>query len=100
MLAVISDKKLGDFTTDVISANDYYPFGMTIKSRSFSSEEYRFGFNGKENDNNFGEGHLDFGEGHLDFGARIYNSRIGRWFATDPLQAMHIDLPIGSQLHF
>jgi len=55
-----------------------YPFGMTIESRSFVSEEYRFGFNGKENDK-------DFGEGHVDFGARIYDERNARFLSTDPL---------------
>jgi len=85
VLAVISDKKIlldSIFQADIVSANDYYPFGMTIESRSFVSEKYRFGFNGKENDK-------DFGEGHVDFGARVYDSKTGRWFATDPLQAKY-----------
>ena len=43
---------------------------------------YRYGFNGKENDNEVkGEGNS------LDFGARIYDSRIGRWLSLDPMQA-------------
>jgi RHS repeat-associated protein len=41
---------------------------------------YRFHFNGKETDNEvYGEGNA------LDFGARIYDSRLGRWHAVDPL---------------
>jgi RHS repeat-associated protein len=41
---------------------------------------YRFGFNGKEQDNEVkGQGNS------LDFGARIYDSRLGRWMSTDPL---------------
>ena len=41
---------------------------------------YRYGFNGKENDNEVkGEGNS------IDFGARIYDSRLGRWLSTDPL---------------
>jgi len=81
VLAVISDKKVlngSTFEADVVATNDYYPFGMTIASRTFQSEEYRFGFNGKENDK-------DFGTGYVDFGARVYDSETGRWFATDPL---------------
>jgi len=77
VLAVISDKKLGDFTADIIIANDYYPFGMTMKNRS-SSSGYRFGFNGKENDK-------DFGEGIQDYGFRLYDRRNSRFLSTDPL---------------
>jgi len=93
VLAVISDKKILNGTTfeaDIVSANDYYPFGMTIESRSFSSEEYRFGFNGKENDK-------DFGEGHVDFGARIYDSRTTRWLSQDPLA---YEMPAWSPYNF
>ncbi|MCF6133542.1 RHS repeat domain-containing protein, partial [Flavobacterium wongokense] len=43
-----------------------------------ASKDYRYGFNGKEKDDEVkGEGNS------LDFGARMYDSRIGRWFATD-----------------
>jgi RHS repeat-associated protein len=42
---------------------------------------YRYGFNGKEEDDEVkGAGNS------LDFGARIYDSRVGRWLTTDPLQ--------------
>ncbi|MDB5250687.1 MAG: repeat protein [Segetibacter sp.] len=42
---------------------------------------YRYGFNGKENDNELkGEGNS------LDYGDRIYDPRIGRWLSVDPLQ--------------
>lgn len=48
---------------------------------SSGSDNYRYGFNGKEND-------LELkGDGNsYDFGARMYDSRIGRWFAPDPLE--------------
>ena len=40
---------------------------------------YRFGFNGKEKDNE------TYGEGNAyDFGARIYDARLGRTFSIDP----------------
>jgi RHS repeat-associated protein len=51
---------------------------MQMPERNFSSNKYRYGFNGKENDK-------DISEGDLDFGARIYDSRLGRWLALDPL---------------
>lgn len=50
-----------------------------MQSRTIAQEDYRFGFNGKEND---GE---TYGIGNaLDFGARIYDSRLGRFFSVDP----------------
>ncbi len=43
---------------------------------------YRYGFNGKENDNE-----VKGGSGNqIDFGARVYDSRIGRFLSLDPLQ--------------
>jgi YD repeat-containing protein len=41
---------------DVQSANDYYPFGLTMSGRSVSTESYRYGFNGKEKDVDGAEG--------------------------------------------
>ncbi len=85
VLAVISDKKIlngNTFEADIVSANDYYPFGMTIALRMFQSEEYRFGFNGKENDK-------DFGEGIQDYGMRISDRRIARFLSMDPLTSFY-----------
>ncbi len=57
---------------------------MVMPERSFSNEKYRWGFNGKETDNEVN------GAGNsLDFGARIYDSRLGRWSSIDPLQAKY-----------
>jgi RHS repeat-associated protein len=42
---------------------------------------YRYGFNGKEKNNE-----ISGGVNNYDFGARIYDPRIGRWYSTDPLQ--------------
>jgi RHS repeat-associated protein len=39
------------FNPEITSSSDYYPFGAPINGRSFSSTEYRFGFNGQEGDN-------------------------------------------------
>ncbi|GAL83811.1 RHS repeat-associated core domain-containing protein [Sporocytophaga myxococcoides] len=43
--------------------------------------DYRYGFNGKEMDN---EMHNVAGA-EYDYGARIYDARIGRFLSTDPL---------------
>ncbi|HPH37715.1 MAG TPA: RHS repeat-associated core domain-containing protein, partial [Sediminibacterium sp.] len=51
-----------------------------MPQRSMSSGSYRYGFNGKENDNEVkGNGN------HLDYGARVYDSRLGRWFSVDKI---------------
>ncbi len=61
----------------------YYPFGMLMPGRTLSTEDYRFGFNGKEDLNDVkGVGKLQ------DFGARIYDPRLGRWLSPDKFEYM------------
>ena len=57
---------------------NYYPFGSAIESRAFASGGYRYGFNGMEKDS-------ENNSGAYDFGARVYDGRLGRWLALDPL---------------
>lgn len=53
---------------------------MTMPGRKYTSESYRYGFNGKEMDNEVS------GNGNqYDYGFRIYNPRIGRFLSVDPL---------------
>jgi RHS repeat-associated protein len=95
VLSVISDVKLAMTLTEnnstiivgykavVISATDYSPFGVGLYERSWSAPEYRYGFNGKEKDDEFS------GEGNsYDFGARILDVRLGRWMSVDPYYNM------------
>jgi RHS repeat-associated protein len=49
---------------------------------------YRFAFNGKEQDNEI----AGVTGANLDFGARIYDSRVGRWLACDPLSSKYSEL--------
>ncbi|HWK02982.1 MAG TPA: RHS repeat-associated core domain-containing protein [Puia sp.] len=92
VLATISDKRNGVstndstvnyFTPDVVSANDYYPFGSQQPGRSYTESgagSYRYGFNGKENDNEVkGDGD------QIDYGFRVYDPRVGRFLSVDPL---------------
>jgi RHS repeat-associated protein len=67
------------YNADVITANDYYPFGMQMPSRKYAQPNsgYRYGFNGQENDKDAGEGIQDYGE-------RIYDGRLGKWLSVDP----------------
>ena len=90
VLATISDKKLYETNSngilkikaDILSANDYYPFGMQMDGRSFTlpDSDYKFGFNGKESDDEVS------GSGNqYDYGFRIYNPRIAKFLSVDPL---------------
>lgn len=57
---------------------------MLMPGRSYSSNSYRFGFNGKENDNEVkGTGNQQ------DYGMRIYDPRIIRFNSVDPLTASY-----------
>jgi RHS repeat-associated protein len=52
---------------------------MLVPNRHKAGDDYRYGFNGKELDNEVkGEGNS------YDFGARMLDPRVGRWFAPDP----------------
>lgn len=65
---------------DVLAAVDYYPFGMQMHDRTTNGGDYRYGFNGKENDNDVkGDGNQQ------DYGFRIYDPRIARFLSVDPL---------------
>ncbi|MBA2746028.1 MAG: hypothetical protein H0U44_07385, partial [Flavisolibacter sp.] len=96
VLSTISDKKIGVVTNGqvnhyiaaVLSQNDYYPGGMDMPGRSYSNNnQYRYGFNGKENDNEVkGEGNQQ------DYGMRIYDPRLGRFLSVDPISKDYPEL--------
>jgi len=59
----------------------------SLKTKNLALSTSIFGYGGKEKDNEIkGEGNS------LDFGARIYDSRLGRWLSTDPLQSKYPDV--------
>jgi len=69
----------GYFEGDVVSAQDYYPFGMGMPGRELAGAGMRYGFNGKEKDDEVkGMGNS------IDFGARGYDARLGRFLSVDP----------------
>lgn len=86
----MSDKKLGVdnnsdgiidyYNADVITANDFYPFGMQMPGRKYSQSNttYRYGFNGQENSDEIAAGLTTamYWE---------YDSRIGRRWNQDPV---------------
>lgn len=93
VLVVISDKKLpyctegmaDYYTAEVLQATDYSAFGVILEDREYYStttDKYRYGFNGKENDDEvLGTGNWQ------DYGMRLYSSRLGRFPSVDPLSA-------------
>jgi RHS repeat-associated protein len=69
------------YDANVQSASDYYAFGQLLPGRN-AGENYRYGFNGMEEDNEIkGEGNSYTTE------FRQYDPRIGRWLSMDPLAA-------------
>jgi RHS repeat-associated protein len=67
------------FTPDIISSTDYYAFGSPLNGRSFNSNSYKYGFNGKEKVDE-----ISGGGNSYDFGARQNDPRLGRWWSVDP----------------
>jgi RHS repeat-associated protein len=61
--------------------SNFYSFGSLLPGRKWeptSTDKYRFGFNGKEKDDEI------YGEGNaMDFGDRLFDSRIARWLSLD-----------------
>jgi len=57
-----------------------------MPGRKFNSGDYRFGFNGKENDSEWGSQVIQ------DYGFRIYNPSIGKFLSVDPLSPEYPEL--------
>ncbi|CAN5425846.1 hypothetical protein BH10BAC1_BH10BAC1_21350 [soil metagenome] len=67
------------FQPDLLSSNDYSPFGTIWDGRTYGILG-RMGFNNAENDGEIS------GEGNVyDYGFRIYNPRLGKFLSVDPL---------------
>ena len=102
--AVVTDQKTSALSSStglpllsslqpVLSAYyNYYPFGQLQPGRygpadPTASGGYRYGFNGKEKDNN-GE----LGLTTYDYGFRIYNPGLARFLSVDPLASSYPEL--------
>ena len=81
---LVSDRRVPDetkFVTDIRYASEYYPFGMVMPGRDSSTMNYRYGFQGMEQDDN----HKGNGNSYTtEF--RQYDPRVGRWLSVDPME--------------
>lgn len=69
---------------DVLSYNDYYPYGSLMPGRHASTSDYRYGFQGQEKDDEVkGEGNS------VNYKYRMHDPRLGRFFAVDPLAGQY-----------
>ena len=91
ILNIITDRKIAEsdfadnpkvayFMSEGVSYSDYLPFGQVMPNRHHDDNQYRYGFNGMEKDNEIkGDGNSytsDF---------RQLDPRIGRWLSPDPV---------------
>ncbi|WP_197043886.1 RHS repeat-associated core domain-containing protein [Aureispira sp. CCB-QB1] len=88
MTTQVSDRKAGTLLTNDIKANvlsyqQYYPFGWEMPGRKYNSGNYRFGFNGMEKDKEISNGNYTT---HF----RALDTRIGRWWSVDPVTHAHL----------
>jgi len=96
VMVTISDRKTGVdedsdgvidyYKAEVLTAQDYYAYGMLMPGRTYSNAgaKYKYGFNGKENDNEVkGDGNQQ------DYGMRIYDPRLGRFLSVDPIASKY-----------
>ena len=73
--AVIAKDDSGNAAA-LVSATDYYPFGMPMPGRQIvGGKPYRYAYQGQEKDPETGK---------EAFQLRLWDGRIGRWLTTDP----------------
>jgi RHS repeat-associated protein len=85
--AVVTGRLLPDFgagtnqQAELVSAQGYEAFGALLPGRNYSSDAYRFAFQGQEKDNDI---YGSVGTSYA-FEYRMHDSRIGRFLSIDPL---------------
>jgi hypothetical protein len=89
VMTTISDRRipvaagsvLNHYIADVISSQDYYPYGSVMPGRNSSSEDYRYGMNKQESDKEIS------GTWGTHYSAMFweYDSRLGRRWNVDPV---------------
>lgn len=76
--------------TEIVEESNYYPFGLkhrgynNVTSSNGNSVAQRWGFTGKEHQN-------ELNLGWIDITARNYNASLGRWMNLDPLSEKFVE---------
>lgn len=65
---------------DVLSAQDYYPGGSLLPGRTFTSNDYRYGYQGSEKDDEI----TGVTGAHITTTFRELDTRLLRWWSIDP----------------
>ncbi len=68
------------YTADIVSAGDYYPGGSLMPGRNYSPDNYRFGYQGSEKDDEI----AGVSGAHITTFFRENDTRILRWWSVDP----------------
>jgi RHS repeat-associated protein len=63
----------------------YTTFGSPMSARSFNASSSRYGFNGKEKDDE-----IKGNSNSINFDSRILDVRLGKWLSCDPLQYVSV----------
>jgi RHS repeat-associated protein len=95
MLTSFSDRKIPlvsgttvtSFKADVLTSSDYYAFGSSMPNRGYKGPGYRYGYNGKEKDDEMQDGGNNY-----DYGMRVFDARLGRFLSVDPLSPDYPEL--------
>jgi RHS repeat-associated protein len=76
----IFNNQLNYFTAEVVRYCNYLPFGQVMPNRHGNDNQYRYGYQGQERDDEMkGEGNS------LNYEFRMHDPRIGRFLSNDPL---------------
>ena len=79
-----ADNQTDYYRVEFVVCVDYYPFGVPMTGRDFTSENYRYGFNNMERDEEMkGKGNS------VNFEYRMHDPRIGRFFTVDKASAVY-----------
>jgi RHS repeat-associated protein len=82
-----SDGDVDRYLADILTATDYSPFGVVLEERDFSSEEYKYGLQNQERDDEIkGEGNS------INFEYRMYDPRLGRFLSIDPFASKYVEI--------
>lgn len=81
-----ADAEVDFFTSNLLTAQNYYPFGMIMPNTLNLSGAYRFGFNGMEKDDEVS----GMAGSHYTAEHWMYDARLGRRWNIDPVYKHHL----------